>query len=150
MWRPKRRDPVDLRVVEAVVLEARRSYRCGITFDPYQAEGMAQRLRGMGVHCQEFVFSASSVGRLALPLFQSIRERRIALFDDRDDGGDLLDELANVTIRQSSPGVWRLDHPRNGHDDQAIAIALAMSGLLKQPSVGSQTKMNDLRLVGRR
>ena len=37
----------------------------------------------------------------------------------------LLDELRNVRLRESSPGVYRLDHDRSRHDDRAIALAIA-------------------------
>ena len=37
------------------------------------------------------------------------------------------DELANVRLRETSPGVYRMDHDPDKHDDQAIALALALA-----------------------
>lgn len=54
-------------------------------------------------------------------LHQLLRERRLALPDDPD----LLEELANVRLRETSPGVLRLDHDPDKHDDHAVALALA-------------------------
>jgi hypothetical protein len=42
----------------------------------------------------------------------------------------LLDELANVRLRESSPGVYRMEHDPDKHDDQAIALALAANHLI--------------------
>jgi hypothetical protein len=39
-----------------------------------------------------------------------------------------IDELANVRLRETSPGQFRLDHDARRHDDRAVAIALATWG----------------------
>ena len=75
---------------------------------------------------EEFTFTAATVGRLATTLLQLIREHALALPDDPD----LIDELRNVRLRETSPGVYRLDHDRNRHDDRAVALALAASYLV--------------------
>jgi len=87
---------------------------------------LTQRLRGKGVTCQEFTFTAQSVGKLGLALYQLIREKRLALPDD----SALLDELANVRLRESTPGVVRLDHDSGKHDDRAVSLALAAHSLI--------------------
>jgi len=46
----------------------------------------------------------------------------------------LLDELAHVRLRESSPGVYRLDHDSGRHDDRAVALALAVTTLLQDPA----------------
>lgn len=77
----------------------------------------------------EFTLSSSSVGRLASTLHLLIRNRALALPDDPD----LLDELASVRLRETSPGVLRMDHEPGAHDDRAIALALAAQQLLARP-----------------
>ena len=107
VWTPSRLRPVRLQVVEEWVEEAARRYnRARVRFDPYQALHIAQRLKRRGITVQEFTFSASSVGKLATTLLQLIRERSLALPDDPE----LLDELRNVRLKETSPGVFRLDH----------------------------------------
>jgi phage FluMu gp28-like protein len=54
-------------------------------------------------------------------LHQLIRSHTLAIPDDPE----LIDELANVRLIETSPGVYRLDHDPNRHDDRAIALALA-------------------------
>ena len=98
--------------------------------DPWQAVDLAQRLRSRGLRVHEFAFSAAAVGRLASTL-HLLRDRALALPDD----AELLDELANVRLRETSPGVLRMDHDPGQHDDRAIALALAAQRLLEQTSV---------------
>jgi hypothetical protein len=91
---------------------------------------MAQRLRERGVVVTEFVFSAQSVGRLALTLHNLIKEHALAIPDDPD----LVGELANVRLRETSPGVYRMDHDPDKHDDRAVCLALAAVWLLQEPA----------------
>ena len=53
----------------------------------------------------------------------------------RDDR-ELLDELANVWLRETSPGVFRLDHDPGRHDDRAITLALAAHSLTEKAPSG--------------
>jgi phage FluMu gp28-like protein len=46
------------------------------------------------------------------------------------DDEELLDELANVRLRESAPGVYRMDHDPDRHDDRAVALALAAHHLV--------------------
>jgi hypothetical protein len=88
-----------------------------------------QRLQTRGVSCEEYAFSAQSVGRLASTLTLLIRNRALALPDDEA----LLDELANLRLRETSPGVFRIEHDPDKHDDMAIALALAAHKLARVP-----------------
>ena len=58
----------------------------------------------------------------------STGELRVSLPQNQE----LLDELANVRLKESSPGVYRMDHDPDKHDDQAIALALAANHLITQ------------------
>lgn len=121
--------PVSLGDVERVAYEAHRAYNgASIRLDPWQAVGLAQRLRARGVRVEEWTFSATSVGRLATSLHLLLRDRRLALPDDPD----LLDELANVRLRETSPGVVRLDHDASHHDDRAVALGLVALALTER------------------
>jgi hypothetical protein len=91
-----------------------------------------QRLRALGIECEEFAFTSTSTGRLAAALFNAIRDRALALPPDEA----LLDELEHVRLRESSPGVFRLDHDAGRHDDRAVALGLAVTALLQDESSG--------------
>ena len=127
MWAGSRSNPVKLEDVEAWLLEASRSYnRATIVFDPWQAQHLAQNLRSRRVRVEEFPFSASSVGRLAVTLHRLLRDHQLALYDDPD----LLDELANVRLVETAPGSYRIDHDSGQHDDRVISLALAAQRLV--------------------
>ncbi len=93
------------------------------------AIGLAQRLKRRRISVEDYTFSAPSVGRLATTVYLLLREHRLALPQD----AQLLDEPANVRLRETSPGVYRMDHDPDKHDDQAIALALAANHLITRP-----------------
>jgi len=130
VWRGSRLRAVRLEEVERWIETAARDYNdAQVVIDPYQAEGLAQRLEGSGVRVELHPFTSASVARLAGTLFGLLRDRRLALPDDEE----LLDELRHVRIRETSPGVYRLDHDAGRHDDRAIALALAAATLQREP-----------------
>lgn len=133
VWQGSRLKPVQLGAVEEWVEQAARGYGgAHVILDPWQTVGLAQRLRSRGLRVEEFAFTAASVGRLAGTLFNVLRDRALSLPDD----AELLDELANVRLRETSPGVFRLDHDPGRHDDRAVALALAATHLLSVPQHG--------------
>jgi hypothetical protein len=133
--------------VEAAVVELHRGYgRARLSFDPYQAAQLTQRLRASGVGCDEFTFSAQSVGRLAVTLFRLLRDRALDL--DGDDDG-LIDELSHVHLREQSPGTYRIDHESGRHDDRVISLALAAQALVQAPSTAGRVAPAPM-LTGRR
>lgn len=130
VWQGTRKEPVQLSDVEAWLLQASKSYNnAAICFDPWQAAGTTQRLRTQGVRVVEFSFTAASVGKLAVALHNALRNRALALPNDED----LIDELANVRIKETSPNTYRLDHVSGQHDDRAISLALCVQFLLDKP-----------------
>ncbi len=147
-WQGSRRDPVSLDLVESYVLQAARDYQVsGILLDPYQAAQLAQRLRARGVRVDEFAFTAASVGRLGAALHTSIRDHALALppaEHEEPEAAELHEELAHVRLRESSPGVYRLDHDHGRHDDRAVALALAVHYWREawRPVVGPRKVLN--------
>jgi hypothetical protein len=139
---------VRLADVEEAVAEAARTYNhARVRLDPWQSVGTKQRLQGRGVSCEEWAFTAQSVGRLASCLHLLLRDRRLAL--PPDDA--LLTELARVRLRETTPGVVRLDHDPGEHDDRAIAIGLAALALTER-GTGKPARILSaahLRLPGR-
>jgi phage terminase large subunit-like protein len=134
VWRGSKRKPVNLAEVEGWIEAASREYNhAHVHADPFQAVGLLQRLRSRGLQAAEFTFSAQSVGRVANALHLALRNRLILLPDNED----LRSELGRVRLRESSPGAVRLDHDSGEHDDQAVAIAIAVSVLQGQSLQGA-------------
>jgi hypothetical protein len=53
-----------------------------------------------------------------------LKDRRLWIYDDEE----LINELANVRLKEPSPGLLRMDHDPQRHEDRAIAVALAALG----------------------
>ena len=136
VWQGSPVAPVVLGEVEGWLEQASRSYgNARIVLDPWQAVGLLQRLRSRSVQVEEFVFSSASVGHMAQALLLALRDHRLALPDDPD----LLNELARVRLRETSPGVLRLDHDSGDHDDRAVALGMAVLQLVNL----APTPLND-------
>lgn len=130
VWQGTRSSPVSLDEVEAWIVEACGRYgRPHVVADPYQAAQLIQRLQRRRVRATEYAFTQQSVSRLAMRLHNLIRDRALDLPADEA----LLDELAHVRLRETSPGVYRLDHDASRHDDRAIALSLAAEALSQSP-----------------
>jgi phage terminase large subunit-like protein len=142
VWAGTRTNPVDLGEVERWVEFTARAYRAKVVCDPWQAIAMVQRLRSRGLQVEEFTFSQQSTGRLAVALHTTIRDHRLAIPDDED----LIDELVNVRLRETSPNVYRLDHDPDRHDDRAVTLAMAIQTLATVPRPGGPLLYTDEEL----
>jgi hypothetical protein len=127
VWTPRPGAPVPHDEVEQHIAVMWSEYRAAVVFDPAEFRGAAQRLTAVGVGVEQFTFTQASVGKLALTLFNLLRDHEVAL--PRDDA--LVDELATVRLLHPGPGLWRLDHDPSRHDDRVIALALAAQWLLE-------------------
>jgi hypothetical protein len=121
-WKGTKKKPIQLARVENWLVDTSREWnRAPIYADPTQFVGNIQNMNLRGVRAKEWPFTTTSVGELASALVQTFRNRQIHV-----PGSSVLqDELLRVRLRESSPGVTRLDHDKGGHDDQAVAIGMA-------------------------
>lgn len=134
-WQGSRHHHVTLDKVRDRVLDLAIEYNGATVYaDPDQFIGSIQGLNKRGVKAQEWRFTATSVGQVATALVQAFRNHAIAL----PHGETLRKELLQVRLRESAPGVTRLDHARGGHDDQAVTLGMACHLLLgTRPGYGS-------------
>jgi hypothetical protein len=133
VWQGSRVNAVPLSEVEDWIEQASRTFNSApARLDPWQTIGSAQRLSARGLRVEEFAFSSQSVGRIASVLHRLLRDRLLALPNDED----LLDELRNIRLRESAPGVVRLDNDSDRHDDRAVALALAAHKIVEDPPAG--------------
>ncbi|MDA4131496.1 MAG: hypothetical protein OK454_00010 [Thaumarchaeota archaeon] len=121
-WKGSKKSPIQVSAVEDWLAEKSPEWnRAPVYADPSQFRGSIQNLNLRGVRAKEFPFTATSVGDVATALVQTFRNRQIYV----PDLPLLKDELLKVRLRESSPGVTRLDHDRGAHDDQAVTIGMA-------------------------
>jgi phage terminase large subunit-like protein len=139
--------PVQLADVEQLAEQSSRTYgHAAIRLDPWQAKGLAQRLRDKGLSVTEWAFTQQSVGRLGQNLHLLLRDHRLALPDD----AELLDELMTVRLRESAPGVYRLDHDAGRHDDRAVSLGLAALALVEQGENGQSGGISNPNVIAAR
>jgi phage terminase large subunit-like protein len=129
VWAGTKAKPVSLEVVLDAAAEVCRTYRARLRYDPHQAQHLAERLRTMGVRTEQYNFTQASVGRLAVTLYRLLRDHLVEIPNDPD----LIDELVNVQLRETSPGAYRIDHASGRHDDRVIALAMAAHALVDTP-----------------
>jgi len=127
-WAGTRDAPVNLADVGRWITTVGEDYRATLVYDPHEAAALVQGLGWRKRRMVAYNFSQSSVGHLAMALYQVIRARRIALYPD----AELLDEMANVRLRETQPQIYRIDHEPGRHDDRVIALALATRHLMDQ------------------
>lgn len=130
-WKGSKKKPINPSDVEDwLVQQAPRWNRATVYADPDQFRGNVLNLNRRGVRAKEFPFTATSVGTVATALVQTFRSRQIYVPARPPAGPVLKDELLRVRLRESAPGVTRLDHDRGGHDDQAVTVGMACKLLL--------------------
>jgi len=126
-WQGRPDAPVDLASVGAWLAEVgERYHRATLCYDPHEATSIIQGLGWRPSRMVPYRFSESSVGHLAMGLYGVLRGRQLALYPD----AELLAEMADVRLRETSPNVYRIDHDPSKHDDRVIALALAVQHLL--------------------
>jgi phage terminase large subunit-like protein len=130
VWTPTRGEPVDFGEVESFVRAAHERFRFRLRLDPWQGLDLAQRLRAAGIHAEEFHFSPASKQRLASTLLHQINTGRLRLYD----APGLREELLDLRVKQTTSGGWAFDHDARGHDDRAVALALALVAAIERPS----------------
>lgn len=140
VWTPRPGAEVSLDDVRAWLIEFCRSYGARLHYDPSQAYLMVEQLRSAGIGCEEFAFTASSVGVLATSIMQALRGRRLTLPNDQA----LRDEILNVRLRETSVNVLRIDHKSGKHDDRVIATAMAVHLLTSSGPAPFSTYMAQL------
>jgi hypothetical protein len=126
-WKGTRSKPVQIQAVEDwLARTAPKWNRATVYGDPTQFVGAMQNLNRRGVRAVEFPFTTTSVGQVAAALVMAFRNRQITV----PHTPALREELLRVRLRETTPGVTRLDHDPNGHDDQAVTIGMAAHILL--------------------
>lgn len=129
-WQGSRKQPVSFREVEETIAGIHRRFRFDLWADQWQAKPVIERLQAKRIRAREFAFSTASKQRLASTLLQSVNDGTLQLFEP----GGLRDELVALRVKQQTNGTWTFDHSSGRHDDMAVAVALALTQALSEPS----------------
>ncbi|MDQ6725147.1 MAG: phage terminase family protein [Actinomycetota bacterium] len=134
VWSGSKTNPVDLAQVEEEVAALSVLYNdAPVIYDPHQAVLLTQGLRRRGIRCVAHIFNQATNAQLAMALYQLISTDRIELPEDEA----LDNELSRVQIRETGPGLVRLDHANGQHDDRAVVLGMLAQSVLSAPPLRS-------------
>lgn len=132
-WAGSKKSHVQVAKVKDRLIELSKEYNSAyVHADPSQFVGTIQELNMSGVNTKEWQFNSSSVGQLATSLVKAFHNGQIYI----PDYPELREELISVKLRESTPGVTRLFHDSDKHDDQAVVIGMAAHLFLGQNTWG--------------
>ncbi|MGD0747727.1 MAG: hypothetical protein ABSB68_07945, partial [Acidimicrobiales bacterium] len=130
-----RSDEVRLAEVEAAMVEVWSTYgHPRVRLDPWQAIGLAQRLRSRGISVEEWSYTPQRYGAIATVLYTLLRDGLLDIYEDEA----LIDELANVRLKETLPGLVRVEHDPGRHDDRAVALGFAATALVERATGGGR------------
>ncbi len=131
IYTPTKHDRVDLSVVEQDVYTLALRLGASVFLDPYQAVGIAQRLRDRGINVCEYAFTADKRRTLFAKLLDYISTGRLRARPHEE----FQRELLSLEVKESLSG-WRVDHRSSGHDDIVVAVSLGLAGLADGDGAG--------------
>lgn len=129
VWEPPKGGKVDIGAIESEIVSVRQEYGlAAVGYDPWQAEYLAQRLRGIGLTMEQLPFTPSNLQRMATAVIQGFRDHNVDLFEDDKLSAD----LRNLRAVEKSYGVRlepgkALDGEGTKHGDAAMAFAIALT-----------------------
>lgn len=125
IWKPSNGNRVDLQQVEKTILAYHQAFKlAAVSFDPWQAEYLAQRLGKAGIWCPPCNFTAGNLQEMATATLDAFRESIIELYPHEQ----LQSDLRALRVVEKGYG-YRLESPRSsngGHGDCATALAIAL------------------------
>lgn len=103
LFRPSGED-IDFSEVENTVVEFRQRFTVqSVSYDPYQFEGLAQRLRAKGLDLFALDQTLGNLTDAATKLFELFRSRNIALYPDPD----VHEAVLNASAKEATNGRGR-------------------------------------------
>ncbi len=121
-WTAPRGGEVQVDEVERYILDLKRAFNfSSIVFDPYQSEGLKQRLQAKGLPISVFNFSGATWPQLTMNLLSLFKDKRVRLYEHEG----LIRELQQVSIVEQAYG-YKLQNVKAGtHDDMVVALGMA-------------------------
>jgi len=128
VWRPADQGGrVDFDEIEEAIMRTHQRLRIArLCCDPWQAEGLIQRLRKRGLRVEAVDPTGGNLQTVASELLGAFRDSRVELYPHEQ----LLADLRELSVVERPRG-YRLASPRSregGHGDVATAFALALYG----------------------
>lgn len=130
IFQPSPKDPLDFEAtIEASLLDLRRRfYVREVKFDPFQLVAVAQRLTQQGLPMVEFPQSVPNLTEASTNLYEIIKGRNLAAYEDTD----IRLAVSRAVALETSRG-WRIAKEKQSHKiDVVVALAQAALGAVQQ------------------
>jgi phage terminase large subunit-like protein len=140
VWRPTAGRRVSVEAVENEILQLDKAFGlAAVSYDPWQAEYLAERLTKLKVTTDAVTFVAQNLQSMAQTTMETFGNRLI----DLPNNADLLTDLRALRIVEKSYGI-RLDSPRgaHGHGDVATALAIALHSIKRFSAVRRKPRLD--------
>jgi hypothetical protein len=141
LFRPHGED-IDFAEVENAVVDLRQRFAVrSVSYDPYQLEGSAQRLRTKGIPMVALDQTSGNLTAAADRLFELFQGRNIALYSDPD----VREAVLNASVKETSRG-YRLTKERPSKKIDLCA-ALSFAALTAIGELGGKVEEYNYRPV---
>ncbi len=133
-WQGSRSEPVRLGFVIPEIKSVLQRFGVGRVYgDQFGAEPLKQSFGAAGIRFEEVTFTQNSKADIFGLLRNLIINQKIELLDHKDS----LRELRGLEVELLPGGNARIGHGRQGHDDYADSLALAVHQLSKMKISGT-------------
>ena len=120
-WKGSKQHDVPLMEVERFLAECLQNYsNVTLVCDPWQAMGLIQKFKALGIEVIEFFYTAQNLVKLSKNLFYLFKNMN--LYIPKHD--TLETELGGLQIVQKSYG-WRIDHEADNSSDICMSLGMA-------------------------
>jgi phage terminase large subunit-like protein len=120
---PSKSDPIDFEMmIEETILDLRQRFLLRrVSFDPYQMQASAQRLRRAGLFMSEFPQTVQNLTRASQNLYELIKSSGITVYRD----GDIRLAMQRTVGIETTRG-WRIAKDKTSHKiDVVVALGMA-------------------------
>ncbi|MBA7715960.1 hypothetical protein ES703_125019 [subsurface metagenome] len=128
IWKPTKKNPIDLEVVEAYIEELAKGYILdNVLYDPWQFHRSGMSLKKQGIHTEEYPQTSDRLVKMGQLLYDLITQGNMELYPDEE----LRREALHTKAKETQRG-WRLTKAGSGKIDAIIALAMACAGCIEK------------------
>lgn len=132
IWRPTKASPLDLRELEAWVLDVHQRYRVvKVLADPYQLMRSIAFLRDQGVAVEPYQQTTANLTRMATVVLELLRSGSLVLYPS----DELREQALNATLVESAHGLRIAKERASKKIDSLVALAMACTAAVAEPQL---------------
>jgi phage terminase large subunit-like protein len=130
IWRPTRKQPVNLDEVKEYIREIHRLHHVnGIYADPSQCFLLIQQLQQVGIKVKEFPQTVANTTKMGETLFSLVRDKNLIAYKS----AELREHVLNAVGVETPSGVRMVKGKSSKKIDAAISLAMACVAAVQMP-----------------